>query len=33
MASPASPGAKPSGPPKRERQVAALLGGFVRKPT
>jgi ATP-dependent RNA helicase RhlE len=32
MASPASPGAKPSAPQKHERQVAALLGGFGRKP-
>jgi ATP-dependent RNA helicase RhlE len=31
---PAPAAAKPaSGPPKRERQVAALLGGFVRKPS
>jgi ATP-dependent RNA helicase RhlE len=27
------PAAKTPAPPKRERQVAALLGGFVRKPT
>jgi hypothetical protein len=30
---PAAPAAKPAAAPqKRERQVAALLGGFVRKP-
>jgi ATP-dependent RNA helicase RhlE len=33
IAPPAAQGAKPGAPPKRERQVAALLGGFVRKPT
>ena len=33
-APPPSPApAKPSAPQKRERQVAALLGGFVRKPS
>ena len=32
MAPPAAPGAKPSAPQKRDRQVAALLGGFGRKP-
>jgi hypothetical protein len=29
---PSSAPAKPAAPQKRERQVAALLGGFVRKP-
>ncbi|HTO48571.1 MAG TPA: helicase-related protein, partial [Burkholderiales bacterium] len=29
---PAAAPARPSAPQKRERQVAALLGGFVRKP-
>ena len=29
----ASPGGKPAATQKRERQVAALLGGFVRKPS
>jgi ATP-dependent RNA helicase RhlE len=32
-APPAPQSAKPAAPAKRERQVAALLGGFVRKPT
>jgi ATP-dependent RNA helicase RhlE len=33
MATPGATAAKPGPPVKRERQVAALLGGFVRKPT
>ena len=33
IAAPAPQGASPGAPAKRERQVAALLGGFVRKPT
>jgi ATP-dependent RNA helicase RhlE len=33
VAPPAPQGASPGAPAKRERQVAALLGGFVRKPT
>jgi ATP-dependent RNA helicase RhlE len=33
MAAAPSPAANSGPPPKRDRQVAALLGGFVRKPT
>jgi hypothetical protein len=33
MAAPAPQAAKPGAPAKPERQVAALLGGSVRKPT
>jgi hypothetical protein len=33
VAPPAPQAATPGAPAKRERQVAALLGGFVRKST